>query len=154
MSSFPGNLVEVLKPVVGAVDGVGDVLGRPIRRQDQTGLAAVFPGEWAPQDTEIGVGGLGEPTIQRYTLNVQYAWKGTPEEAARAHHSTVSKKIRAMLYRDPDLRVALAGLSDEFLGVTERFARLGVPGQRFFSNEVDGLFVFLSHIDMWVETVQ
>jgi hypothetical protein len=63
-----------------------------------------------------------------------------------------AKVLRAILYRDNQLVVALSSLTDEILGSRERYKRLGVRSQRFLTNELRGTMHYLSVTDLWVET--
>lgn len=149
---FPENIVAILAEYLAEIEGVEDVVTRPIRTSDPDGTAGVFAGEWTPEEYEIGVQS-GEPTIQNYSLFLQFTSKLAGEEQEnRGLHAVVSRKIRAMLYRNPDLHVALRGLSEALDGATERFARMETQRQRFFSNQAQGVFLFLSVLDLKVQT--
>ncbi len=149
MGAFPSNIIDTITPFLADIPEVTSVVGRPVRIMDPHGTAGIFAGDWNPREYEIG---NEEPSFGRYNLAIQFNTKGTPETVYRAKHADGSKNIRSMLYRDQDLRVALAALSETTMGVTERYGRFEVVRQRFFSNDMKGSFVFLSHIDLWVET--
>lgn len=93
-----------------------------------------------------------EPTMGRYILTIQAFVKDMDEERGMATHSVLSTVIRAILARDESLRVLLASLSTETLGVVESARRWGVSAQRFHNNELQSEWLFLSSVELWVDT--
>jgi hypothetical protein len=74
------------------------------------------------------------------------------EETGISEHATLSKMVRGMLYRDETLRVQLATLVWTDGLTTERAKRWGVVNQRFISNEIGGVWLYLSILEFWLET--
>jgi hypothetical protein len=101
----------------------------------------------------VGPGFPAEPTLQEYNLGAQAFVRDGDEEVGLAVHSVLSTRVRRVLYRDEPLRVALQGLSvtDEF-GATETLKRWGIRTARYFSNEIDAQWVYLSTLEFWIET--
>jgi hypothetical protein len=94
----------------------------------------------------------GEPTMQQYVIGIQAFVKDADEEVGLARHSTLSYRIRSMLYRDAAIRVGFQSLSYTSNGVTERLRRWGIRSQRFLSNELSGSWLYLSTLEVWAET--
>lgn len=159
--SFPSGIVSVLKTSLATAGEhlspsvTIPVLGRALRVVDPQRTLAVFAMDWKPgRDYEMADDRLGEPLLPRYMFEVQALVRASKEEMGRDEIATLSKIVRAMLYRDQGLAVALRGLSDELLGHVERVKRWGVPVQQFYSNELSGQFCFLSTASLWVEVEQ
>lgn len=133
----------------GTPTGVPAIFARPLRHTDPYVCIGVVATEWVPDELEIGG---TEPTLSTYTIHIQAFAKHTDEQVGSLTHSLLTKSVRAMLYRDPALRVALGSLNESSLGITERAQRWGVRQQRYASNEIDGQFVFLSTTDFWLQT--
>jgi hypothetical protein len=69
-----------------------------------------------------------------------------------ARHSVLSGRLRALLYRDAPLRVGLTALSVVDFGATETVQGWGVNTQRYMANEVEGSFIYLSNLELFLET--
>jgi hypothetical protein len=155
---FPNNAVELIAARIPAFcDPVPTDLivhKRPLRSSDERQCVGVWPASWAPipQTTEM----LGKPnfdaTLNRYTIAIQGLIMDMDEEKGLARHSILSAKLRAMLYRDAPLRVGLTALSVTDTGGTEHVQRCGVNAQRYIANEVEGSFIFLSNLEVFLET--
>ena len=79
--------------------------------------------------------------------------KDLEETAGIARHSVLSARVRHMLYRDNDLRLALPTVGVTIGETTETLKRFGIEGQQFMNNQVPrGGFVYLSTCEFWVET--
>ena len=100
------------------------------------------------------MGGLfpREPTLSQYLIGVQAFVKDGDEERGLAAHSVLSMRVRSVLYRDEPLRVALSSLSVTYQGVTERLKRWGVRTQRYFANDLEGQWLYLSTLEFFIET--
>jgi hypothetical protein len=97
--------------------------------------------------------GLGhDPSIDRYNVALQAFVKDMDEERGLAVHSVMSEMLRTMLYRDTALRVGLSSLSTNLNGVQKRTTRWGISTQRYFSNELQGSWLYLSTLEFWLET--
>lgn len=153
---FPSNVVELLASKFLTIEGLEYVLKRPLRPTDPDMCLGVFPLDWVPGEFEIG-GAVNinipvDPVTSTYLYAIQAFVKHGDEEEGILKHTILSKIVRAMLYRDTGLRVALAALNETSLGMKERTQRWGVRTQRFIQNEISGQFVFLSTMDFWLET--
>ena len=153
--TFPNNVVELLASGLLMVDSDFRVFKRPLRRTDPNYCIGVFGSLWQPDEEslEIGHAAPNEPTLSEYQIGVQILVKDGDEERGLRIHSIASKRARSVLYRREDLRLALRGLAvTDSLGSTERTRRFGVRNQRYMNNDVDGMFVYLSTLDFWLET--
>jgi hypothetical protein len=74
------------------------------------------------------------------------------EEKGIARHSVLSSKLRTMLYRDNVLRLGLTALSVSESGGTERLKKWEVGTQRYIANEVEGSFMYLTNLELFLET--
>ncbi len=145
--SYPNAFVEAIKASVIGVEGITEVVARPLRLMDPDGCVGVYPGDWLPVDFETGVP-TDEPAISQYEVYIQNMSKGAPEEAVRELHSTLTRRVRAMLYQDTELRVALRELNEG----GERFSRFKVVRQSYWNNEASGQFVCLAQTLTHFET--
>lgn len=156
---FPNNIVEIVKTRTQFLDSDLTILKRPVRASDPTQTVGLTAASWLPDLTSyefpyLGGGNVqaGEPTLQRYTINVTSFVKDMDEENGQAVHSVLAALLRSMLYRDNTLRVGLAALSVTMNGHIERAKRWGVSNQRFLNNTVDQQFMFVSTLEFWLET--
>lgn len=154
---FPNNVVNILATHIQTLDADLAIVRRPPRTADPNQTVGVVAMQWTPREDSYelrGPPGVGrsEPTLGRYTVAVQAFVRDADEERGLAVHSVLSKMIRAMLYRDEDLRIDFAALSVQMNGSTERFQRWGVTTQRFMSRELTGAFLYLSTIECFFET--
>lgn len=163
---FPNNVCELIKVRIDGLDTSFPVeqrfkcLRRPLRPADDAGqLAGVFPVQWLPDESshEMKVMGGGrqpsEPTLGVYWISTQVMVQHADETEGIAQHAMLSNLVRTVLSRDPVLGVGFGTLSVVLSGgATEHFRRRGIRTQRFLNNELDGSFIYLSTIEMWVET--
>lgn len=147
---FPYNVVDIVAEAAQARDGEAVIVKRPVHEEDPSKTVGIFAQDWTPTDDEIG--GMG-PTISRYLYRLQVMIKAGNEEEGQRDHAILSKSLRSMLYLDSDLEVAYASLTETMDGLRESFSNRGVLTQRFFSSEMGRTFVYLSTIDLWVDTV-
>lgn len=150
---FPSSVTSLLKTTVSDVDWGPSVtameaFGRPLRPTDPDASVGIYALNWEPGEFEIG---QVPPAFSRYHWQVQLLIKHAVEEEGHELHSSLSKKLRAVLYNSEALRVALGQLSESSDGFLERVQRWGCANQRFFANDLRGHFLFLSSIDFWVE---
>lgn len=151
---FPNNVVSLAKMAFQAIDSDLSVFTRPLRNTDPRQSIGVFGQMWTPDEQSMEMYGFnpGEPTLQTYMIGVQAFIKHTDEELGLAVHSILSNRVRSVLYRSESFRVALTSLSAEDAGVTESMRRWGVRTQRYFSNEIDAEWLYLSTLEFWIET--
>lgn len=154
---FPMNVVAELDStfkghVAALLDEDFVIITRPLRNTDPSRSVGIFPVDWRPSENSFEMtGGVG-PTLSRYLFRVQNLVKHTDEIEGRALYAHDSKLVRAVLYRDTALRVRLAALTETTLGMRERTQRYGVNTQRFLNNEINGMFLYLSTTEFWLET--
>lgn len=153
---FPNNVVSLLNTRIKLLDSGLCVINRPLRENDPNQSVGIVAANWLPNEESYEMRGapLGrhEPTLQNYFITVQAFIRHGDEEKGLAIHSVLSKMLRAMLYRDNALRVGLAALSASYGGSTETTKRWGVRQQRYFSNELQGSWLYLSNLEFWLET--
>ena len=155
-ANFPGTFVDLIKARMGVLVPGHQVVGRSLRPIDPHQTIGVFSGDWSPIPGSMEMSGpdrAGEPTLARYTVNVQNMVKVADEEMGRRLSSVNAKIVRAVLYRDATLKVSFAGLSETLMQRTERYARHGVVRQRFLASELPRAgWVYLTTTEVWFET--
>lgn len=151
---FPQNVVEILKLRFTLMDADLFVVARPLKATDPNQSVGIIASQWVPNEESLEMRGLGsmEPTLNRYLITVQAFVKDMDEERGLNTHSVLSRLIRSILYNDAPLRQALASLSATLDGRVEAPQRWGVRQQRFFSNELDATWLYLSNLEFWLET--
>lgn len=152
---FPDNIVELIAARCALIDPELYVCSRPLRSSDPNQSIGVTASVWIPDDESkemLGAAFAVQPTLSRYNIVVQAFVKDMDEERGLKVHGTLSRLIRAMLYTDQPLRVALSQLSIVLSGTTERAQRWGISQQRFFGNEIDSEWLYLSNLEFWLET--
>jgi hypothetical protein len=153
---FPNNVVSLVATRVELLDPDLVVFRRPLREADPHQSVGIVAANWLPnEDSYEMLGapqGRHEPSLQNYFITIQAFVRHGDEEKGLAIHSVLSKMLRAMLYRDNALRVGLASLSASMSGSTETTKRWGVRQQRYFSNELQGSWLYLSNLEFWLET--
>lgn len=160
---FPNNVVKclgIVMPALGDVDEL-TVLRRPLRPTDPNKSIGVYATLWTPDERSYEMGhlnvlgqqsGPSEPSLSSYQIGIQTLVKHGDTEQALAIASVLNKRVRAVLYRNEPLRVALGSLYVQDSTSRESMRRWGVRSQRYFSNEIEGKFVFTSVLDFWIET--
>lgn len=153
---FPNNIVSLLKTRIELIDADLRVFRRPLRNSDPSQSVGITAAQWTPEEDSYELRGappgIHEPSLSSYLIGVQAFVKDMDEERGLAKHAILSKMIRSTLYRDDPLRVGLRALSVTMNGSTERAQRFGVRTQRYFSNEINGDFLYLSTLEFWLET--
>lgn len=124
---------------------------RALRASDPAMSVGVTVMSWAHEPTTAQIGQV-EPAMGRYNVRVQNMVKHVKEEEGRAIHNVQNALVRAILYRDVDLRLRLVGVDEEIEGSAERVKRMGVKRQDFLSNQVSGSFLYLCATEVYVET--
>lgn len=159
---FPNNVVLLIQERMEQIDTDMVVLRRPLQPTDPVQCIAVFGTLWTPRQDSVEVGqallgGGGAPkntmpTLQNYNITVQALVQDMDTERGLAVHSVLSKMVRGVLYHDTPLHVGLGLLSSQMFGVTERYKRREIVSQRFMSNEISGNWLYLSVLDLRIET--
>lgn len=156
ISVFPNNAVFHISTRLQSLDSDLFVARRPLRSSDPVQSIGVYAISWQPNEESYEMKGalpsIHEPTLQRYLIGIQAFVKDMDEENGLIVHAVLSKLVRTMLYRDEPLRVLLRSLSVLLTGSTERTQRFGISSQRFVGNEIGGAFLYLSTLELWLET--
>lgn len=157
-TQFPGNVVLLLANAFSGIDSDIQVLKRRLKVNDGNQAIGVYAVRWEPDQGSMEIRGMSspgpnEPTLSRWIFGIQASVLDTDEERGLAVHALLAKRVRDMLYRDNGIRVGLAGLTSSALGGTEeRTRRWGIESQQMMSNELQGSWVFLSTLALWLET--
>ena len=154
-NSFPNPVIDLIAQHGQALDADLFVVRRPLRNTDPPQSFGVAAANWFPDNESIEMKGVvtgSEPTISQYLVTVQAFVKHMDEVEGLAIHSTLSRMVRSMLYRDNDLIVGLRQLSVTTSTYTERMQRWGIRSQRYFSNELNATWLYLSTLEFWFET--
>lgn len=151
---FPMNAVALMKTRFGLIDPDLHVVQRKLMQADPVQSIGVSAENWSPdpQSHEMLGQHTSEPSINRYEIHVQCLIKDTDEERGAAVSSKLSKMARGILLTDRVLRDSLQGLHSTLYGVTERTLRWTVPSQRYLNQELSGQFIYLSTIQVLLET--
>lgn len=151
MADFPENIVDVLKTHMVRLDLVDLVVGRSLNPNDPNMTLGVDVEEWEPDEVTMGPNGI-MPTLQTYTMTLQYILKHESEEEGQKLHRKASKEIRLMLYGDDQLAVALQQLIEVSGSRRERLQIWSIVRQKFASNEISGAFVSMSVAEVRFQT--
>lgn len=154
-SQFPNNIVELVALRTKLLDSDLEVFKRPIRPTDPNQCVGVLGSNWVPRDDSkemLGQTFAVQPTLSTYSCTVQALIRDTEEARGLNVHGVLSRMIRSMIYTDNPLRVALSQLSSTLNGRTEVSQRWGVTQQRFFVNEISGEWLYMSILELWLET--
>jgi hypothetical protein len=153
---FPNNVVKLIADrVKPAIDADLYVAKRPLRNTDPTQSVGVSASSWVPNEDSLEMRGATagqEPTISQYLISVQAFVKDMNEVNGLIVHAKLSKMVRTMLYRDATLAVGLRSLSVSAGLYQERVMRWGIRTQRYFSNELNADWLYLSILEFWLET--
>lgn len=152
---FPNNIVSLVVTRSQLLDNDLFVTPRPLRATDPNQSIGVVASMWTPEEESRefqGTARTAQPTLSRYMVAVQCLIRDTEEERGLNTHAVLSRMVRSMLYTDTPLRVALSGLSSSLGGLTEHTQRWGVSQQRFFTNEINQEWLYLSILEFWLET--
>jgi len=148
------NFVSMVAARLDLIDPDVMVFRRKLYNTDPAQAIGVAAENWSPnpQSYEMLGQGTSEPSINRYDVAVQCLIKDSDEQRGIAVSSKLSKMVRGILLADPPLRDSLRVLSSKLYGVTERTLKWSVPSQRYLSQELSGQFVYLSTIQVQLET--
>ena len=151
---FPTNVIKCLGIVFKAIDPDVVPLYRPLRPTDPTYSIGLFGTLWAPDEDSYEIGHVAphEATINNYQVGIQTLVKDGDTQRGLAVSSILTKRVRSVVYRNEPLRLALGSLyvSDDVS--KESLRRWGIRNQRFMSNDIEGTFVTISVLDLWLET--
>lgn len=151
---FPFNFVRCLAIVLPGIDPDVTVHKRPLRPTDPNYAIGVYGTLWSPNEESLEMGhkAPAEPTLNQYQVGVQTLIKDGDTERGLAVSSILANRVRTVLYRNEPLRLALGSLYVEDGDFRESMRRWGVRSQRYMSNDIEGTFVTISVLDLWIET--
>jgi hypothetical protein len=138
-------------PVDAAPDFAGWVRTYPVDSLSPDGTVAVWPTTWEADEESKMIGAGDEPTRHQHSLTIQCLVLSADQMDGYSRYTLAMRKVRAMLYRDVPLRVALQAMTEVYLGTTERFVMLEVQRQRHMPARFDQ-FLFLGHTDLRITT--
>lgn len=148
--------MRFIAPIIAALErGITGhtVVARSLGRGEAADTIGVFPATWQPTPNSMELGQY-EPTLSIYLVRVQNLRIDADEIAGRAAFNNTSRKIRAILYRDTELRLALGELTEEIVGTTERVKKFDVTKQDYLSARADDNsgMMYLCTTDVVVQT--
>lgn len=153
---FPNNVVHALSIVLPGIDPDLTVLKRPLRPTDPNYSLSIYGTLWTPDENSYEIGNknaeVGEPTLSTYQIGIQTLIKDGDSSKGLAVSSILAKRVRMVLYRNQPLRIALGSLYVQGDNFRESLRRWGTRGQRYMSNDIEGTFVTISVLDLWIET--
>lgn len=153
---FPMGFID---PVIGAFErnmNTNDeysIFARPIGPLDADRTIGVFPNTWTanPEDKLIGVPNR-EPFQAIYSITIQNLVIHPDPIEGRRIFAIDSKSIRAILYRDAAFHLALAGLTESFMGSLERVKKYDVLRQEFMGSRTGISFLYLCKTEFIITT--
>lgn len=151
---FPNNVVDILHTRSLMIDPDLFVTKRPIRPTDPNQSIGVFGSNWVPDEESKEMMGMTpmQPPVSKYSITMQAVIRDTEEARGLNVHGVLARMLRSMIYTDNPLRVALSSLSSTLGLMTEHTQRWGVTQQRFFANEIRGDWLYMSILELWLET--
>ena len=144
---FPARMINEIKVTLEQRMPSFPVVLRPIRATDPSQTIGVWSDNWMPV-ANTHIIGQPEPQEANYLIKVANVVKSADEPNGRALFSLHAKMIRAILYRDADLRVRLNGLEELMLGSVERVQRYNVGRQNYVYTGTAASFVYLCVTDV------
>lgn len=150
---FPLAFIDILIETLSHHFPASQVLAEPLTNVSPTEAIGVFPVSWTPDlDTKL----MGQPSVEPvdgfYQITVQNLIVSADRPEGYSRFTSDAKKIRALLYRDMTLRVALAAMTEEFLDSIERFTTFDVTRQNFNTSRLNLGFYFLGQTDVRIKT--
>lgn len=154
VDQFPNNAVDLIATRAQMIDSDLFVIQRPIRPTDPNQSIGVLGSNWVPDEESKEMLGMSpmQPPISRYQITVQAVIRDTDQVRGLNVHGVLARMLRSMIYTDQPLRVALSSLSSTLGLMTESTQRWGVTQQRFFANEIRGDWLYMSILELWLET--
>jgi hypothetical protein len=149
--SFPMDFVD---PIVASMKNLMNseilVEPRPLSALDSNTIG-VYPTTWLPA-VDSHLIGQNEPTLNNYIVQIANVLVHGDDIEGRRLHGADCRSIRAILYRDDGLRVALLGLAEVLFGSVERVKKYNVQRQDFLASRLDIGFTFLCTTDLVIQT--
>jgi len=156
---FPNNFIYLVSERFKLIDPMfaKAVFRRPLRKSDPNHSIGVFATTWSPEQDSVEMGGLKpagsrDATLQDYNVVIQSFVKDMDEVRGLAHHGVIAKSLRGTLARDVPLGVALQTLNSSVGGPLEVLASWRIGTQRYYTNELDGSWLYMSTLDVQIQT--
>lgn len=148
---WPTNAIRVFVEELAQMEDIEGAVDRPLDPNDANKSLGVWAEGWqAPRDAyQIG---SNWPILGVYTFKIDLMVKGYDRAETQNTLSLLTKRLRAMLYRDEDLQVRLKQLSETAFGTTERFKVFRVTRQDFSSGQLGDTHIAASTTTLTVET--
>lgn len=129
------------------------VYKRSLDGTDPNFSIGMFFSSWAPTPQSAQIGQI-EPGIGRYTFGIQAYLKADNRDAGERWMAVLVKRLRNLVYRDPDLRQQLGSLSemDPEVPAIERTLRFGINQVEYADSAISGGFAYLSQTEFFLET--
>jgi len=148
---FPLQFIDAIADALDALMVGYTVQTEPLDSTSSDKSIAVFPMSWTPE-VETMLIGQREPAINHYQIRVQNLTIHGDVHDGYTQFTNDQRKIRAILYRDATLSVALAAMQEVYLGSTERFKRMHVARQMTLPARQRLAMYFLCETDVQVDT--
>lgn len=153
---FPGNVSIALKACLDLIDAEVKVFLRPLLATDGIQAIGCYETEAVPNIESLEmrgyVMGAQQPVLTTYDFNVMSMVVHSDQMIGIAQHSTLAKRVRSTVANNPDLDVALKALASTEFGRVERAQRWGFRRQSFQTGDLNGMFLFVSVSEFWLET--
>ena len=155
---MPLQFVDAIAEALESLMGAGyTVQTEPLDVLSLDKYIAVFPMSWEPDGESVEIGSSqnnkqGEPTINYYHLRVQNLTIHGDIQVAYTQFTNDQRKIRAILYRDTTLGVALRSMQENYLGSRESFKRMTVSRQNTLPGRQRGAMYFMCETDIIITT--
>lgn len=156
MDMFPMGFIP---PLMDAMernlngDNEYSIFARPISPTDPSRSICIFPTDWSANPDDKLIGALnGEPFQAQYKIAIQNSMVHGDTEEGRRLFSIDAKAIRAILYRDSALRVALTSQVEVFMNTTERVQKFDVLRQEFMASRMTVGFMYLAKTEIAITT--
>lgn len=156
---FPNNLVDaVIACMTRYLGSTHTIVPRRLGVSESVDTIGVHAGTWRPVEGSILMGQTGdsrvgaEPTLNYYSVRVQNLRIDADETTGPDAFYVTTKKIRAILYRDPELHVALRSLTEELLGTIERMKKMEIVKQDYLDSLTNMGMYYLCTTEIVFET--
>lgn len=148
---LPLQFIDAIADALEAVMTDHFVQTEPVSVLSRDMTIAVFPMAWTPDETTMLIGSV-EPSINHYHIRIQNLTIHGDIQIAYEQFTNDQRKIRAILYRDQTLSVALAAMQESYLGSRESFKRMNVVRQTTLPGRQNLAMYFLCETDILIDT--
>jgi len=152
---FPMTFVPLIGDAIDRnlnTDNEYSIFYRPISPTDPSRSVCIFPTDWSANPRDKLIGGSLEPFQSEYKIAVQNSMIHGDIELGRSMFSVDTKAIRAILYRDADLHVALTSQVEVFMASSERVQKFDVLRQEFMASRMSVGFMYLAKTEIVITT--